>query len=403
MESASRRRATLAQVAELAGTSVPTVSKVLRGGTDISASTRTRVMEAVRETGYHRRGRAGSGGAAQPAPTMIDLVVNHVEGSWANAILTGVEAAAASADVDVVISMATDGRDWVSRLLRRPSAGAIVVLVDPSSSQVQTLAAAHVPLVLIDPMSTPRQNVPSIGVANWDGGRLAAEHLVGLGHRRFGIVAGGRTHIYSRARVDGFKAAVDAHDPAASVDVVHADWDRRRAREETHRMLDETPGITAIFACSDVMGLGVYDALADRNKNVPSDLSVVGFDDVPEARWARPPLTTIRQPSAEMGAAAVRMLLAAVSEDPRRPDSQPTRLEMSTSLVLRESSAQPPDLGRRHTQGGKTARSASIPARDESDPHRPSGAVSTWAAPPSVARTTIPSRRSPRSGTAADR
>ena len=334
-----RRRPTLSQVAELAGTSVPTVSKVLRGGTDVSPATRMRVMEAVRETGYRRRGASKQAGALPQRPTMIDLVVNHVAGSWANSVLTGVEAAAASADIDVVISMATRGRDWTSRLLRRPSSGAVVVLVDPSSTQFQTLAAAHVPLVLIDPMSKPPHDVLSVGVANWDGGQIAAEHLLALGHRRFGVIAGDRAHLYSRARVDGFRSAVDTHDADAKVHVAHADWDRGRAREEARLLLGAHPEITALFACSDIMALGIYDAAADLDLVIPRDVSVVGFDDVPEASAARPPLTTVRQPTVEMGAAAVRMLLAAMTISPGAFEAKATRLEMATELIIRESSA----------------------------------------------------------------
>lgn len=324
----------------LAGTSVPTVSKVLRGGTDISPSTRLRVMEAVRATGYRRRGGGSNEAGPSQRPNMIDLVVNHVEGSWANSVLTGVESAAAAADIDVVISLATDARDWTSRLLRRPSSGAVVVLVDPSSRQFQTLAAAHVPLVLIDPMSKPPQDVLSVGVANWDGGRIAAEHLLNLGHDRFAVIAGGKSHLYSRARVDGFRSAVEAHSPAAKVHVAHADWDRRRARDASRRLLESHPEITAFFACSDIMALGVYDTIRDRALRIPADISVVGFDDVPEAQMAWPPLTTVRQPSAEMGAAAVRMLLGAMTTRASAAETEPQRIEMATELVVRESTAE---------------------------------------------------------------
>jgi DNA-binding LacI/PurR family transcriptional regulator len=332
-------RTTLAEVARLAGTSVPTVSKVLRGGTDISPTTRKRVMEAVQATGYHRRGKSGHPVPAE-GPTMIDLVVNHVEGSWANRVLSGVEAEAAAADVDVVISMATNNRDWVSRLLRRPSAGAVVVLVDPTSSQFQALSAAQVPVVLIDPMTKPTSEVPSVGVANWDGGRLAAEHLAEQGHRHVGVIAGARTHVYSRARIDGFRSAMEAMNAEGTVAIGYGDWDRAQARAASLAMLQRQPQITAVFACSDVMALGVYDALADLGLTVPERVSVVGFDDVPEAQWARPPLTTIRQPSVEMGAAAVRMLLGSIGGvDGSFPTS--TRIEMATSLVVRESTSRP--------------------------------------------------------------
>ncbi|GAA4169195.1 LacI family DNA-binding transcriptional regulator [Gryllotalpicola koreensis] len=332
---------TLSTVAAVAGISVPTVSKVLRGGTDVSPETRLKVMDAVRAVGYERPGRAKAGAARDETgqPGLIDLVVNHVEGSWANRVLTGVEYEAAAAGLDVVITLARHNGDWASRLLRRRSLGAVVVLVDPTSSQFKALAAAGIPVVLIDPMSKPPINAASVGVANWDGGRIAGEHLLELGHRRIGVVAGARSHMYSRARVDGLRAAVDAagHE-GGTVTVAYGDWSRTQAEAAAHELLDRTPDISAVFACSDVMALGVYDALASRGLRVAEDVSVVGFDDVPEAQWATPQLTTIRQPSAEMGSAAVKLLLESRLRggDTDRPHP---RVEMLTSLVVRASTA----------------------------------------------------------------
>src|SRR6185437_3070182 len=180
------RRPTLSAVAAVAGTSVPTVSKVLRGGTDVSPEMRLKVMDAVRAVGYTRRGRSAGERLRDEAdtPSTIELVVNHVEGTWMNRVLTGVEYEAAAAGLDVVITLARENQDWTSRLLRRRSAGAVVVLVDPSSSQFRALSAAGIPVVLIDPMSRPPDGAVSIGVTNWDGGRMAGEHLFSLGHTR---------------------------------------------------------------------------------------------------------------------------------------------------------------------------------------------------------------------------
>src|SRR5579859_1772003 len=310
--SPAQRRPTLSAVADLAGTSVPTVSKVLRGGTDVSPETRLKVMDAVRAVGYTRRGRSAGVRFRDEAdaPGTIELVVNHVEGTWMNMVLTGVEYEAAAAGLDVVITLARENHDWASRVLRRRSEGAVVVLVDPSSSQFKALSAAGVPVVLIDPMSRPPDGAVSVGVANWDGGRMAAEHLLSLGHTRIGIVAGGRRHLYSRARVDGFRAAAEAAPASeAVITVAHGNWDPKQAEAATHALFDRDPAITAVFACSDTMALGAYDALAARGLRVPADVSVVGFDDRPEAQWATPSLTTIRQPTAEMGATAVKRLL----------------------------------------------------------------------------------------------
>jgi DNA-binding LacI/PurR family transcriptional regulator len=342
-EGVRRERATLSDVAGLAGTSIPTVSKVLRGGTDVSPATRDRVMEAVRTVGYARTAKAGApktGTSDAEAPAMIDLVVNHVHGTWANGVLTGVEHAATAANVDVVITVAREDGNWVSRLLRRPSQGAIVVLVDPAPSHFAALEAARIPVVLVTPMSEPSAPAMRVGVTNWDGGRAAAEHLLALGHRRFAVLGGDRTHLYSRARIDGFRSALEVQGVQAPA-VVHGDWDRGRAAAAIAPLLAGPDRPTAVFACSDLMAMGVYDAAAAAGLRVPEDLSVVGFDDVPEASWGSPALTTVRQPIAEMGDAAVRLLLSA----PESPGDQGAvdlpRVDLATTLVVRASTAPP--------------------------------------------------------------
>ncbi|MGH3264904.1 MAG: LacI family DNA-binding transcriptional regulator, partial [Trebonia sp.] len=273
-------------MAAVAGTSVPTVSKVLRGGTDVSPGMRLKVMDAVRAVGYTRRGRSAGERFRDEAdaPTTIELVVHHAESTWMNRVVAGAEYEAAAAGLDVIITLARENHDWASRVLRRRSAGAVVVLVDPSSSQFGALSAAGIPVVLIDPMSGSPSGAVSIGAANWDGGRLAAEHLLPLGHTRMGIVDGGRGYLYGRARVDGFCAAAEAAAPGeAVISVAHGNWEPGQGEAATHSLFDRDPAITAVFACSDAMALGVYDALAARGLRVPADVSVTGFDDMPEA------------------------------------------------------------------------------------------------------------------------
>jgi DNA-binding LacI/PurR family transcriptional regulator len=342
LASPDRRRPTLSEVAAVAGTSVPTVSKVLRGGTDVSPEMRLKVMDAVRAVGYTRRGRSAGDRFRDEAdaPTTIELVLHHAESTWMNRVLAGAEYEAAAAGLDVIITLARENHDWASRLLRRRSAGAIVVLVDPSSSQFKSLSAAGIPVVLIDPMSGVPEEAVSVGAANWDGGRIAAEHLLSLGHTRIGIVTGGRRYLYSTARVDGFRATAKAAAPReAVISVANGNWDPRQAEAATHSLFDRGLALTAVFTCSDAMALGVYDALAARGLRVPVDVSVVGFDDMPEAQWARPPLTTVRQPTAELGAMAVRRLLEIARADGSETRSR-SHLELSTDLVIRASTSQ---------------------------------------------------------------
>ncbi|WP_431989574.1 LacI family DNA-binding transcriptional regulator [Streptomyces albogriseolus] len=332
-------RPTLSLVAKAAGTSVPTVSKVLRGGTDVSAETRARVMEAVRAVGYTRRAGGRSEGVRDENgwSHVLDLVVTHFEGSWANLLVAGAGREAAAAGLDVVLTLAEPHGDWVSRVLRRRTLGVVGTLVDPASPQFGALFAAGVPVVLIDPMTTPPAGVTSVGVANWEGGRMAAEHLLSLGHERLGVVAGHARHLFSRARVDGFRGAADTETGGrATVTVTHGGWNRAKAAAATHTLLDEEPGITAVFACADSMALGVYDALGERGLRVPGDISVIGFDDLPEAQYITPGLTTVRQPSTELGAAAVKLLLD-LSRGEDGGSRPPARMKLATELVVRAS------------------------------------------------------------------
>ncbi|RZS91361.1 LacI family transcriptional regulator [Motilibacter rhizosphaerae] len=329
---------TLADVARLAAVTVPTVSKVLNGRSDVSDATRRRVLAAVAEVGYAHvpRRRRAAAPPPDPATTLVDLVVNGVEGSWANRVLGGVEDAAREADHDVVVTLARPedppGRGWVDRLVGRRSRGAVLALFGAGAGEREALAASGIPVVLLDPDVEPPEGVPSVGATNWSGGRSAATHLLGLGHRRLAVISGGE-HLNSRARVDGFRSAVDAAAPV----VVSACWSQERAEDVAHELLASADRPTGVFACSDVMARGVYQAAARLGLRIPDDLSVVGFDDLPEASWLVPGLTTVRQPVHEMAATALRLLLRLQGGS----GGESTRIELATSLVVRGSTAAP--------------------------------------------------------------
>lgn len=328
------RQPTLADIAARAGTTIPTVSKVLNGRSDVSAATRNRIMQLVAETGYRRRS-GGSGSPAVADRKLVDLVLAGVGGGWANQVLIGVESAAAEVGLDLVVTVARPGEreDWVTRLLARDSRGAVLALVDVSARQLATLDAAGIPVVLLDPVEQPPEDRASVGATNWSAGRDVADHLLSLGHRRFGVLAVNAGMLFSRARTDGFRSAVEM--AGGRVDeIVYADG-RVDPAAAAGRLLDSTDRPTAIFADSDHLALTLIRAAAERGISIPCELSVVGFDDLPEAQWAG--LTTVRQPIAEMGAAALRLLL-------RLADSvrTPPREELATTLVVRSTTAAPP-------------------------------------------------------------
>ncbi|CAM5249175.1 hypothetical protein GCM10010345_03650 [Streptomyces canarius] len=207
---------------------------------------------------------------------------------------------------------------------------------EPSASQYARLDHHRIPYVLIDPAHEPPAGVVSVGAANWQGGVSATEHLLGLGHERIAVIAGHRRTMADAARVAGYRSALVSAGVRHRAECVrHAGPDETTARLRMHELLDLPEPPSAVFVCSDRMALGVYAALAERGVRVPDEVSVVGFDDLPEACWVTPALTTVRQPPAEMAATALRLLVRMTRGD--RPEG--TRTELSTRLVRRASTA----------------------------------------------------------------
>ncbi|MFI8189982.1 LacI family DNA-binding transcriptional regulator [Streptomyces sp. NPDC085946] len=332
---------TLAVVAREAGVSVPTASKVVNGREDVAPETRRRVTEALDRLGYVRRPRFD----ASRAPRLVDLVVHSLESPWSGAVLHGVEEAAHDAGLEVVVSAALTRsrsgrpeRGWLDRLVTRGSSGVLFNLAEPSEAQYAWLEQYRIPFVMIDPVLEPPPGVVSVGAANWQGGVTATEHLLALGHERIAVIAGRRRTPCDSARIAGYRSALASAGVRQRPEYVqHAGSDRTAARRRTHELLDLPEPPTAVFVCSDGMALGVYEAVAERGLTVPDDLSVVGFDDLPESRWVTPALTTVRQPLSEMAATALRLLVRMM--DGSRPEAD--RTELSTRLVTRASTAPP--------------------------------------------------------------
>lgn len=333
----STQTATLAEIAREAGVSAPTVSKVLNGRADVAPATRTRVEELLRAYGYRRR-RA----EATRSP-LIDLVFHELESAWAMEVIRGVENVARDEGLSVVLSESagrlTPGRTWADQVAARRPYGVILVLSGLDESGRALLTSRSIPFVVMDPAGDPGDDVPSIGATNWHGGLAATRHLVELGHTRIGAISGPSRMMCSRARVDGYRAALETAglpvDPALiRPGNFHHDSGYRAGLE-----LLRLPGRpTAVFAGNDLQALGLYEAARELGLRIPEDLSVVGFDDLPVARWVGPPLTTVRQPLTEMAEAAAKLVLELGRA---QGASAATRLELATTLVVRSSTGAP--------------------------------------------------------------
>ncbi|WP_329290025.1 LacI family DNA-binding transcriptional regulator [Streptomyces pseudovenezuelae] len=333
-----RGRVTITEIARQAGVSVPTVSRVVNGRSDVSPHTRARVEELLQRYGYRKRPAAPGTRAA-----LLDLVFNDLDSPWAVEIIRGVEEVAHAEGVGTVVSAihgrSGDAREWMRNLRARASDGVILVTSALDMVLHDELRVLGVPLVVVDPAGSPALDAPTIGAANWSGGLAATEHLLSLGHRRIGLIAGPPRLLCSRARLDGYRAALEGaglvFDEAL---VVPGDFHPESGFAGCEKLLDLPEPPTAVFAASDQMALGAIEALRRRGLRVPEDMSLVGFDDLPEVRWSAPPLTTVRQPLADMGKLAVRTVLELARA--QRPDSP--RVELGTDLVIRSSTAPPP-------------------------------------------------------------
>ncbi len=252
----------------------------------------------------------------------------------------GVEQVAREHDLAVVLSemqgRRTPGRSWIEGVLARRPTGVIAVLSDLSEGQRALLNSRGIPLVVVDPTGEPLHDTPSIGATNWSGGLAATRHLLGLGHRRIGVIAGPESVLCSRARLDGYRAAMDeAEVPIDPSLIRYGNFHVQDGVTEARALLRLPDPPTAIFAGNDLQALGVYQAAREARLHIPEDLSVVGFDDLPVATWVGPPLTTVRQPLVQMAVAGARLALRlANGEHPSQ-----TRVELATELVVRESTA----------------------------------------------------------------
>lgn len=332
-----RGELTMAAIAQLAGVSAPTVSKVLNGRSGVAPETRRRVEELLRELGYRRPEKV-------VRAACVEVVFYGVQGHLAVEIMRGVKQVAVEHGMAVgftdVLREAATGRRWAQDLLARRPTGMIGVHMSAMPEQHGLLDAGAIPMVVVDPTSEPLQPVPSVSAANRRGGIAAAQHLLDLGHRRVAVVTGPLDRLCARARLDGVRAALAAGGAPLDEALVRTGmWfsfeDGLSHAGELLRLPDPP---TAVVCGNDLQAFGVYEAARRAGVHVPHELSVVGFDDISYAGWCGPPLTTVRQPFAEMGATAAKLVLALAAGE----IITQTHVELATTLIVRDSTAPPP-------------------------------------------------------------
>jgi DNA-binding LacI/PurR family transcriptional regulator len=222
----------------------------------------------------------------------------------------------------------------VLRMHRQGVAGVIVIAPHAMAGESLGDLGAMIPLVLIE--GPPGGELPVVSVNQRAGGRLATEHLLALGHSTVWHLAGPSAWSESTERTAGWRAALAS--AGASIPPLHqGDWSPASGYTFGYELADR-PEISAVFVANDQMALGVLRALGERGRRVPDDVSVVGFDDIPEAGYFAPPLTTVRQPFDQVGRRSVGTLIAQIESGPAQLDQE----TIAPELVVRQSTAPPP-------------------------------------------------------------
>ncbi|KQP56021.1 substrate-binding domain-containing protein [Agreia sp. Leaf283] len=326
---------TFAMIAEAAGVSVSSVSRVLAGRGDLKRQTREKVLEAARALGYNRSS-ALRGRPATLDQRLIELVLGSFDDAWTSAVVAGTRQAAFRLGFDLVLTLERDdpSDDWPARVAMRKPSGVILGIIRPTHSQLDELRGLRIPIVLLDPRSDPEGELASVGTTDWQGGYDAGEHLAQSGALSFIVVTGVPAYRFGRAREEGFRAALAELAPEASIRRVESQWTNAAPTTALVRALKESALPVGVFAGNDEMALSVYAAVQRLDLAIPADVRIVGFNDEPRAVAATPPLTSVRQPLREMAGRAVEL----VRELREHQDDQFERVEIPSRLIIRRSS-----------------------------------------------------------------
>src|SRR5581483_5620889 len=308
-------RPTIAQIAQIAGVSVPTVSKVLNSRADVAPQTRERVERIIEEHGFVRN-RTSPPAVRKGKTGQVDLILPRLDDEYFLPILDGVAQILREAGVRLVLTSTNNRTEetvqWIDTAIDHATDGLLLIL--PSEDAIEHLEKSALPFVLIHSQGSLLSMAPSVRITSWEGGFVATSHLINLGHRRIAYI--GKTSPVRDAieRIAGYRAALDAaHLPVDPQLECAGDFNEVDGYTATKALLALSEPPTAIFAGNDRQAAGVYRALHEAGLTVPDDMSVIGFDNLPFTEIMNPPLTTVHAPRLELGRTAATMLLRLIN------------------------------------------------------------------------------------------
>ncbi|GAB3833285.1 LacI family DNA-binding transcriptional regulator [Dactylosporangium cerinum] len=340
MKQMASRGVTVREVAAETGLSIATVSRVLNGYAHVAPQTRELVRAAMERLGPHApRPRAGGSRADPAQPRAVFVRCPYQLTDYFGLIVSSIAETLQRHGRHAVLDAGqfAQQEDVLPGLAERPGVGGAILILPPEpSGQLEQLNATGFPFVVVDPRTRPPRDIPAVSAAHFAGARAVTEHLLRLGHRRIGVLAGPDNWLAGKARLAGHASALADVGRLVDRELVRAAEPTAQFGHHAAGELLELPDPpTAIIGFNDKVATGVLTAAVTRGLRVPADLSVTGFDDIDLAQATTPPLTTVRQPLEEMGRMAVSLIIRLLD----RHQLEGLHVELSTELVIRGTTA----------------------------------------------------------------
>jgi DNA-binding LacI/PurR family transcriptional regulator len=338
------KKVTIKEVAQAAGVSPMTVSRVLNDRPDVSGATRQRVQGVINQLGYRPNAVARS--LIRGESLSLGVAVFGLEHYGPSHTVIGVEKKAEELGYSMVVALMHSGdirrktqEQILNSLTVRQVDGIVWAIAEHEANRDWLCRQAEelpIPVVFLN--MKPRPDAAMVAINNYGGARQATEHLLKQGYRRIGLITGPVNWWEANQRGAGWRDAMREAGLATDALEIGGDWSPASGDAGMRQLLEQSPDIEALFASNDQMALGALQAAGRAGRRVPQDLAVVGFDDIPEAAYFHPPLTTIRQDLEKMGTLAVQLVHRMIEDGKHGANSRPEVLWVQPELIIRKSS-----------------------------------------------------------------
>ncbi len=328
--------ATLESIAQAAGVSKATVSLALNGKPGVSPRTRQRILEIAKQLNYQPN--ASAKGLAKQKTETVGVIVPDISTPFYAELVRGVEGEVSTYGYYLILCTTTgkpSREELYFQLFQTQRVDGIIIMTPRGDDRViHQIHAEGFPIVVVDRDVAIGDDIVEVLVDNFHGSIAAMEHLLNLGYKKIGFINGVPTLPASQERLRGYRLALQEHDITPRDEwLCTANFREDGGYHCMQRLLSADPSLDAVFVASDLMALGAIKALREEGKRVPDDIAIVGFDDIPLAPTFDPPLTTVRQPMAKMGAMAARLLFQLINGE----ELLERKVILQTELVVRAS------------------------------------------------------------------